>query len=1355
MNPSLLSLEDLGNKPCLGLLGEPGMGKSTALKAHYEIASRRILSSDKACFFDLRAYSTDQRLLNAIFDSPVYRDWQQGSHQLHLFLDSLDECLLRLEYVSAILKEGFTRAPVGRLTLRIACRTSTWQKSLEEELQRLFGYEHIGVFELAPLRHKDVAQYAADRGLPAEAFLEEVIRRNAGPFAARPITLKFLIATYQRTQSLPPTRTTLYEEGCLCLCEETSVSRRDAGRTGTLTREQRLDIASRIAALTVCCNRYGIWTGANLGDQSPEDIPFDAIVGGSEPSTSGVQVTKVALREVLDTGLFSSRGSDRLGWSHQTYAEFLAARYLARKVSLDQIYAIIEHPDSSKAIVPQLHETAAWLAEMNGELFTRITEYDPAVLLRSDVATAEQAARRALVQRLLHLADVGRFFDTDWTLRSIYSKLRYPEMVDDLTPYVSDRSKGVIVRRLAINLAEDNALVGLDRKLVAVALDAEENYHVRCQAASAIAEIGQSSSKASLIPLALAKCSELPDDELKGAALQAAWPDHVSARDLFAALTHPQGELIGGLYDQFLRRGLALHLKPADLPVALVWAEQNIDVDEVGPMTELWEGILVFTLDHLNIPTVPGLLATVLRRRLQERFHIDSSYGEHRIRQKLRNCDGRLRLAVLREMLRQSPLDDSLAVSIVQEGIAAKEDLAELLSWLDELESAFTKIGIAKILRYLVDPQDVDGFAAIIGAAQVHTSLREELDWILRPIEMNSPEAVRLKERLEELNSRTRSEPASLDPPPTVRVSACLESMENSSHAFIKLGSELTLEPTSTHYRSHPFLRPISKEPGWINSDEVTRFRIQAAAHKYLLGYDPEPDRWLGTETIPYSAMAGYRALSLILEADPKTEQNLPQGVWNNIAATITALPLGESGSMDRMILKSAYAHAPELFRRSLGILISADNERHKQVFVLNRLEGLWDEDLEQVLLDALQQEGMSVGSVGSLLSVLLAHESEAARDVAVGWVGEQHDASERAVTAAAKLIGFTEDAGWGVVWPRIQADPEFGLNVLSEVTWNPTAPRRPLGARLDEHQLGDLYRWLVRNVPYCDEIHTGGGIVGPTETLQMFRDSVLGALRDRGTWVACDEIRRTFAEFPELTWLKIALLDADIGARRHTWVPPSFREVIAAAQNTDTRLVRNGQHLIDVLIESLVRLQARLQGETPSAIDVWNELPGNVFRPKKETQVSDYLKRHLVEDLVQRGIVSNREVEIRMRTGEQGSSGERTDIHVDAIRLEDGKAEYDKVSVVVEVKGCWNDNLLTDMEGQLVNRYLRDNRSANGLYVVGWFTCPQWDTTDPRRDAASRHTLETLRDQLNMRAKRLSSNGSVIRLVVLNFALR
>jgi hypothetical protein len=98
-------------------------------------------------------------------------------------------------------------------------------------------------------------------------------------------------------------------------------------------------------------------------------------------------------------------------------------------------------------------------------------------------------------------------------------------------------------------------------------------------------------------------------------------------------------------------------------------------------------------------------------------------------------------------------------------------------------------------------------------------------------------------------------------------------------------------------------------------------------------------------------------------------------------------------------------------------------------------------------------------------------------------------------------------------------------------------------------------------------------------------------------------------------------------------------------------------------------------------------------------------------KDLEGRGVVFNREVEICRNRG--ASLGELTDIHVDALARSPGGEEYDVVSAIIEVKGCWHSELVTAMETQLTGRYLEDNPLRHGLYLVGWFSCDQWDGRD------------------------------------------
>ena len=79
--------------------------------------------------------------------------------------------------------------------------------------------------------------------------------------------------------------------------------------------------------------------GEDLGTVPSDAVKVDELVGGTEPSPLGdVVVDDAAVGEVLGiSGLFTSRGGgDCVGWVHQTYAEFLAARFLHGRVDACQ-----------------------------------------------------------------------------------------------------------------------------------------------------------------------------------------------------------------------------------------------------------------------------------------------------------------------------------------------------------------------------------------------------------------------------------------------------------------------------------------------------------------------------------------------------------------------------------------------------------------------------------------------------------------------------------------------------------------------------------------------------------------------------------------------------------------------------------------------------------------------------------------------------------------------------------------------------------------------------------------------------------------------------------------------------------
>jgi predicted NACHT family NTPase len=404
-NPDVVPFESIETVPCLVLLGEPGIGKTLTMDAEQNAINARVeQEGGQTLWLDLNSYGSEDRLVRELFRSPEFDSWRNGTHRLHVFLDSLDECLLEIRKLATLLPGEFKKYPVERLYLRIACRTADLPNVLEEGLEELWGKDALGVYELAPLRRVDVIEAAKANELDYNAFLQEIDRMEAVPLAIKPITLKFLLGTYKRDGKLLSTQNELYLKGCRRLCEETNESRLGAKRTGKFTADERMAVAVRIAAVTIFAKRPFIQTGVDMGNVSDKDVTIRELCGGSESvNDDKIQVSEDAVRETLATGLFSSRGPKCMGWAHQTYAEFLAARYLVQRgMTLSQMMSLITHHPDGK-LVPQLYETAAWLACMVPDVFQEIMEIDPEVLLRSDVATADTKDRAALVKSLLIL----------------------------------------------------------------------------------------------------------------------------------------------------------------------------------------------------------------------------------------------------------------------------------------------------------------------------------------------------------------------------------------------------------------------------------------------------------------------------------------------------------------------------------------------------------------------------------------------------------------------------------------------------------------------------------------------------------------------------------------------------------------------------------------------------------------------------------------------------------------------------------------------------------------------------------------------------------------------------------------
>ncbi len=582
--------------------------------------------------------------------------------------------------------------------------------------------------------------------------------------------------------------------------------------------------------------------------------------------------------------------------------------------------------------------------------------------------------------------------------------------------------------------------------------------------------------------------------------------------------------------------------------------------------------------------------------------------------------------------------------------------------------------------------------------------------------------------------ARKRTE---LDPPPAQRLLNALDRSERGEvDAWLLVVRELTLKDDGANYGNFYEASTLTM-PGWIRSDESARKRIVDAAKRYLEFSPFFNSVWSDGGAVPRGAFAAAQALWVCLQSDStfvKNRADLAQKCVQSVGRFHATTR--ESTFIKQELLRQLVISQESAVRDAIVGEICRDNEQHGYYLAADSVGAVWNSTLGLELVELLRSGKLKPAVTVSLLIHLFELSPESARSFASSKLGppacnQPLDEAARAV-ALAWMKGDPVSA-WNIVWPLMQKDNGFGDYLISQLGSTLLDQPRFLSV-VDVATLADFYLWMVNRFPYPENDADESTGPRPVVFQHYLRDNALEHLKQRGTFAAVAEIQRVMDELPQYGWLRLHLDEADRVARALTWRPFSIKELGSVLGNPALRLVGSEQDLLEVLCESLERLQLQLRGETPTAHFLWNTDPA--VKAKGEEDLSDFLTNHLRSDIGSRGVVVNREVQIR-RSNRGGVSGQRTDIHVSAVSPSSGGAQT--VSVIIEVKACWNPEVLVAMETQLRDRYLKDNATRTGLYVVGWYASPAWDRNDARGKRRGDLKLHELRSKLAEQARELT----------------
>ncbi len=1295
-SPNTFCLDELHSLQCLVLCGEPGMGKTSAL----ELARPQIIAAagGEANLVWLRFRDVPDRGVfdELVFGSAKWKHWQSsGSAALTLLIDGLDEGLIRIPRFLEYLATRLSDVGVKRLNLRLICRVAEWPDTEGDRVLSLWGESKVPqIYELCPLRHRDALEGARFWGASPERFIEAVYERQIVSLAARPVTLRLLAREFERGKVLGRTRDEIYEVGCTRLCEEPDRARATAlRRSGAVEPKFATPkirrAASRIAALVLLSGKTGVFTGSP-DDAPPGTLTLEEICG---PDTDQLNLFATALA----TGLFTSVGSQRLGFAHQTFAEYLTAEFLSQ-MPLPQVRRLLCDRDNGREhLVPQLAEAAAWLTLRKPEFLEWVIQNEPESLLRADTSRLVPALKLQLVRSLLERAKREELFDERHSDR-FYSSLAHPQLAQLLRPYITDASLNIVVRRMAIGIARACKLRELMDDLMVI-LKTEQGDSIRHFVAYALEELTPDARVSELIPLAKGEAGPDADDSLRGCALRRLVPAVWSVADAADALAWPGDANHFGSYHAALAYHLPQHLQPRDVHKLLKRLTEFDDcLDTCGFFRELSTHALIAGAKGLDSPAVDSAVVEFWIQQSRAHHHLTGHETREFVSFLQENPALRFRLAE-KLLLAPSVTTDQVEKMAASGNLPLSgDDLEWMLQRLPQVTATRRAAWAMATQWYCRAPTIHRHWDLFLQRLDEVPELKAHFSWLRA---WNLDEEIARKAKAQSLKWK-RWEKQSQRPRPPSRAQRIQHDFDalalGEPRRWASLVWNLWLSDDGTRFESVEY--DLTKSPGWKNSTSEQQQFFLTAAENFLLNCSDNGD-------YRQSAYPAVWAVSL-LHDKVQSDQQLRSAIASRwIGAVFDGPSLGREFHQDLVAIAFALASRPStdhLFKE-----LDRQNAEHGDLLELHAFRKCWNADLSARLVAWMNCTPLKPKALGYCLSHLcLCDPPVAAKEIRSRLVPPPAltaDSIPAVAEIADAALAYLHNDTWDFVWPIVQANDILAKDVIIKLSSNIRHSLRGDKAKWNEKQLADLYCLSRKFFP--NEPQRRGGDYTPEMSADDLQRGLLGGLVAAASEEACKQLLRLANELPnERIWLRWRHMECLRAKRRVSWNPPPPGLVVELHSRAEARLVEDEDDLLEVVQESLDRFQKQITHTVnPEAEVFWHwdgaDTKRHNFRPRDELFLSNRVAAWLRRDLVERKVVVGREVQPR--------TGKRTDIYLAAVPQPALGTNAREITVVIEVKGCWNQDVRTALEAQLVNDYLKPHSLTHGIYLVGWFVCPAW----------------------------------------------
>ncbi len=1015
------------------------------------------------------------------------------------------------------------------------------------------------------------------------------------PLAAKPITLRFLINEFERSAMLPRTMVESYRRGCQILCQEQSATRAHNGFDQYTDVDERIKLAGKLAAATVLGHRTSIYIGRlDDGTAGPDAVLAQDIIEASDDRAS----TANALRQLfVSSGLFNDRGPRHVGWSHQALAEFLAASYLIDcGMTNDELLAEL---CTEQGVVPSLRETAAWAAaiDTSGDLFDLLLKTDPGALLQSELGIHSDEQRYATVKAVLDGIESGEL-PAHLLNYSQFDSLKHPLLGQQLRPYLDDNKLPISVRQKAIQFAHRCGVTDLSPRLAEIALEDQEDVKIRCDAAEAIAAIGDEDEIATL------KLLVKTDTEttLLGHALLATWPKHVSTFEVFACLTASRGERRYDQYSQFIKL-LGDSLSVEILPEALTWSAALPAHHQLEhSVADLLQSVLEAGWNNCLEPAVAVPFAKAVAARVQRH---EAVLGTANAAGSSPLATDNLRRRRLVATMVELGYASSERIRYPAHGLLLPIDVEWLVGRADErgtLQSSWLALLIQAAQWYWTVPEAANCLAGAVGN---HDALCKAMGWSKPWVGLGSIESRRMRREHSTQQKRLRKY-AKYDKTSAPRrrardkfrraprrVEAEIARFEaGHSSAGWKLHLAMLVDPANGTYEFESNA-DLTSLPGWIGASESQRIRIVRIAREYLLQFNDHSKAWIGTDTIYRPAWAGYRYLVLLYKLDRGWLTTRTTQFWRNWARTTLAFPVQGDQEYDQALLAMALSAQQEMVLGALESLLRYDATSHDQPSTLQRMSSVWNESAGARVLNLIRRSPFSPKFMQATLSYLMRHKTRGAVVYALSQVStsgsiDREAAAPASAAALYPVMRFAPNEAWASWCMMAEALPREANDILMCVVedidfWRQRAGDEDVwSSSLPEEAIVRLLIWVEQYFPAReDPVHKSAHVVSARDKIVYFKQALLSDLVSRGSPAALDSVFYLTKAIPSANW-SVPLLVAKRAVSQKSWRPHSTHSILLLA-NRSRRAPSHSRHETTLGVERSCRPEP--MSTTPSSV--------------------------------------------------------------------------------------------------------------------------------------------------------------------------